>query len=542
MSRRNVYDVCVIGTGAGGGIMIDELTHAGMSVVALERGPLLGPDDFMGHDELSNIFRGTGFAPRLKETVRHSVHEEATEQRFSSLAQVVGGSAVHWGAWSWRYRPDEFKVLRREGPVAGANLADWPVDAEEMAPWYARAEAAWGVAGASVHNALQPGLRYPNPPHPYRTASFVLEAAARRLGHHPFPVPMAINSRPHAGRATCMNSGMCTMFGCPVHAKASPLSVNIPRALATGRLDLRPESRVFDLAVDTTGRIREARCLDAQGRERTVRARQFVLAGGSLGTAQLLLLSRSARFPQGLANGSDQVGRNLMFHTLALTNFIHEQPSRGALGPPGMVAFDDLHDSNAKRGFIRGAVMGESPTATPLGMAMQAAAYFGEQQGLWGQRLKDFMRLFPHVHGLISIGEDLPVAENRVDLDPVHVDDLGIPVHRITHRYHENDQRLRDWYKQRMVEVAEAAGAQKIWTSDWNSGTGHIMGTCRMGDDPATSVVDRWCRSHEVSNLWITDGSVFPTSGGYNPTLTIVANAYRVASRFIAEAKRLNLG
>lgn len=533
--RQETFDVCVIGTGAGGGVMLDELTRAGMSVVALERGPHLGPADFMEHDELSNIIRGTGFAPDLKETLRGAEGETAVPQRHTLLGQCVGGSNVHWGAMAWRLRPDDFNVLSHDGPVAGASLADWPVDAAEMAPWYDKAEAAYGVSGGAVHNALQPGGRYPNPPHPPRSGSHVFEQGVRKLGYTPFQIPLAVNSRAYGGRATCTNSGMCVMFGCPVHAKASPLSVGVPRAQATGRLDLRPQSLVYELVVDEAGRIKAARYLDAKGQQNEVRARQFVLAGGSLGSAHLLLMSRSGRFANGLANGSDLVGRNLMQHVLPAVYYRHEAVTRGWLGPLAGQAIDDLHDSDAARGFVRGAVITESYPSTPVVYASSAGA-------LWGTALKDYLRQFPHVHGLIAIGEDLPVHGNRVDLDPVHRDQHGLPVWRITHAYHPNDLKLRDYYEQKMTAIAAAAGAERSWPVDMTQGSsGHLMGTCRMGNNPENSVLDRWCRSHEVENLWVVDGSCFPTSGGYNPTLTIVANAYRVADHFVREARRLNL-
>ncbi len=532
---RRMFDVCVIGTGAGGGVMIDELTRAGMSVVALERGPHVGHADFMAHDELSNIIRGTGFAPGLRETLRRSEDDTATPRRFTMLGQCVGGSNVHWGAMSWRLRPDEFRALSQDGPIAGASLADWPVDAAEMAPWYDRAEAAYGVAGSAVHNALRPGKRYPNPPHPPRSGSHVFDRAVRKLGYSPFPIPLAINSRPYRNRAGCTNSGMCVMFGCPVDAKASPISVGLPRALATGRLDLRAESRVHELAIDEGGRVKAARYFDAKGRQHEVRARQFVVAGGSLGSAHLLLMSQSGRFRDGLANGSGLVGRNLMYHVLPAVYYLHEAVTRGWLGPVSGQAIDDLHGSDPARGFVRGAVVTEAYPATPVVYASSAG-------GLWGAALKDYLRQFSRVHALIGIGEDLPVHGNRMDLDPDHRDEFGLPVWRITHMPHANDLKLKTYYEEKMLEIAVAAGAERSWAVDMTQGsTGHLLGTCRMGSDPEKSVLDRWCRSHEVENLWVVDGSCFPTSGGYNPTLTIVANAYRVADRFVREARRLNL-
>jgi len=536
-------DVCVIGTGAAGGVWIDACTRAGLDVVALERGPHLGPSDFRQHDELSNVHRGTGFAPTWQDTTRDHAAQVAQLGRSTMLARCVGGGTAHWGSWCWRFREDDFEVLSSEGPVEGANLADWPISYAELAPFYDAAEARLGLAGQASANPSGPPRHggYPNPPHPPRRATQLIAMGAKKLGLHPFPTPMAINSRPYQGRAACINGGMCANFGCPVHAKASTLAIHVPAALATGHLDLRPDTRVIELVTGKDGRVLAARTLDASGRENEVRARTFVLACGGIGSAQLLLSSRSARHPDGLANGSGLVGRNLMFHNFTFVFFELPEPSLAALGPAGMVAIDDLHPSDASRGFIRGAVLGESAESGPIWSAYKAPGYLGENTRAWGKPLKDYLRRYPYLDGMIAVGEDLPQLDNRIDLDPTHVDAEGFPLARITYESHPNDRALHDFFDARLHEIALAAGATKSWsfdTSHTKGGTGHIMGTCRMGNDPNESVVDRWCRSHEVPNLYIPDGGCFPTSGGYNPTLTIFANAARTAAHFLESIAR----
>ncbi len=540
------FDVCVIGTGAGGGVMIDELTAAGLSVVALERGPRLGPAEFAEHDEISNQVRGTGFAPELAETLRPDESTPAQRRRTSMLVHGVGGGTLHWGAWSWRLRRDDFEVLSREGGVPGANLADWPIGYDELAPYYARAERAYGVAGSAGGNPSEVPRPepYPNPPHPYRSASVHLERGAKALGWTPFPSPLAVNSRPYGGRAACINGGRCSGFGCPVLAKAGAHSVHVARALGTGKLDLRANARAREIRLDAHGRARGVAYLTRDGREHEVRARAVVLSAGSLGSAQLLLLSASGRFPQGLANSSGMVGRNLMFHILSYVNFEGEERSHSSLGPPGQLAVDDFHASDARRGFVRAAVLTEANEASPIHYALGAGHALRPGERAWGAPLKQHLRRFPWLHGLITIGEDLPVASNRVDLDPDLKDVWGLPALRITHTSHPNDLALHAWYEARLVEWARASGARRVWTLPYagiKGGSGHILGTARMGNDPATSVVDRHCRSHDVPDLWIVDGSCFPTSAGYNPTLTIVANAYRVAEHFLAAARRRDL-
>ena len=543
MAKDRVKDVCVIGTGAAGGVWIDACTRAGLEVVALERGPELGPADFMHHDEWSNTHRGEGFAPDWRDTLRETDGEVAQLGRSAMLAQCVGGGTAHWGGQSWRYREDDFRLLSSEGPVAGANLADWPIRYAELEPWYARAEQRLGLAGRAGANPFEAPRRrgYPNPAHPPRSATLALERGAKALGLHPFPTPLAINSQPYAGRGICLNGGQCSNFGCPTQAKASTLSIQIPAARATGRLELQTGTRAMELVVGANGRVRSVRTRSADGQQGEVRARHFVLAAGSIASPHLLLFSRSARFPDGLANGSGLVGRNLMFHIFSYVGLELPEESFGAFGPAGMLSIDDFHASDAKRGFIRGAVVSEAAEPGPLWAAYKAPDYLGRKTGAWGKPLKDYLRRYPRLAALISIGEDLARHQNRVDLDPDHVDSDGVPLPRITHQNHPNDLALARGFEKTMTQIADAAGAKKTFSFDFTrakGGTGHLLGTCRMGNDPSKSVVDRAGRSHEVPNLYIPDGSCFPSASGYNPTLTIIANAERMAAGFIERLGR----
>lgn len=552
---EDIFDVCVIGTGAGGGVMLKELTAAGMNVVALERGPHLTTAQFTD-DELEVIVRDSLFSPDQIETYRPAEGVAAETGRFNGIAHCVGGTMTHWAAWSWRFRPDEFKVRSVEGPLAGASLADWPVTYDELAPYYEKAEWEFGVAGEAGANPFE-GPRnkgYPNPPHPPKVSSESVVRGAKALGYHPFPTPMAINSKPYRGRPQCMYGGACQQFGCPIHAKSTSFSVLIPKAMATGKLDLRSDAMVFEIPVSDDGRVRGARYLDGAGKAHEVRARQVIVAGGAIGSPHLLRLSASAKFPDGLGNGNGQVGRHLTFHHHNLIHYVLDEPSMSWTGLETHAAIDDLHPSDSKRGFIRGGVIGEINFGTklPIAHAGMGVGYPGLERQ-WGSDFKTYLRTFPYVVGMASILEDLPMETNMVDVDPEVKDRHGLPVPRITHRQHKNDIAMQNWYRERIKEIAEAAGGKPVWDpyvpnlSHLNESEGmkgaaaHFHGSCRMGDDPEASVVDRWCRSHEVPNLWVVDGSVFPTSGGYNPTLTILANAYRVADYFIAQAGRLNL-
>jgi choline dehydrogenase-like flavoprotein len=549
MTKREEFDACVIGTGAGGGVMIQELTAAGFRVVALQRGPFLKPADF-DDDELRTVVRDEVFSSDQVETWRYDDKSPTETGRFNYTANCVGGTMTHWAAWSWRFRPDDFKVLSTEGPLAGASLADWPITYDDIEPFYQRAEWDFGVSGDATGNPFGAPRKkgYPNPAHSARVGSARVAQAARKLGYHPFPTPVAINSQPYGARPECVHGGACLAYGCPIGAKATTLSVCIPKALATGKLDLRPDATAHEITIGKDGRARSVRYLDKQGREHEVFARYVVVAGNAIGTPHLLRMSTSGSFRHGLANSSGLVGRNLTLHHIAAVAFTIDESARSFTGLHSHAAVDDLHPTDPKRGFIRGGVIGEanSPVNQPLSFALVTHAGYPAERS-WGRDFKNYLRKLPHAIGLAAVLEDLPMEVNQVDLDPTVKDRHGLPAPRITHRQHPNDFAMNRWFTQRMMALADAAGATDKWEAEYYSlptersamkGFMHFHGTCRMGDDPTRSVVDRWCRTHDVENLWIVDGSVFPTSGGYNPTLTILANAYRVADHFVGEAKR----
>ncbi len=553
MAGREEFDVIVVGTGAGGGVMIQELTKAGFRVLALQRGPHLNTADFTD-DELKTVIRDEVFSKDQIETYRPDSDSPTMTGRFNQTAECVGGTMTHWAAWSWRFRADSFKVLSTEGAVEGASLADWPYSYEELEPFYEKAELDFGVSGdakANPFGAPRTSI-YPNPPHPPRACSLTFAKGAEKLGYTPFPVPLAINSRMYRGRPSCLYGGTCQSFGCPVHAKATSLSVCIPRALGTGNLTLRPNTAAFEITVGDDGQAKSVKYFDSRKREREAHARHIILAGNAIGSPHLLLMSKSGRFPDGLANGSGLVGKNLTFHIHPAVTMLTDKPSMAVGGMEAHIAVDDFHPSDSKRGFIRGGVIAELNTITrqPLVYTLNASNYPGLERA-WGKPFKKFLSTFPRAFSLGSICEDLPMETNTIDLDSEVTDKFGLPAPRITHSQHPNDIAMNKWFTDKLLELADACGATEKWvpelpgvTVSENSamrGNLHFHGTCRMGEDPSTSVLDKWCRTHEVKNLWVVDGSFFPTSGGYNPTLTILANAYRVADHFIEEAAKRSL-
>ena len=529
--------------------MIDQLTAAGLAVVALERGPFLATSDF-DDDELRNGVRDLVFSANQEETFQNPATGELEIGSFSRISHCVGGTITHWDGMSWRFRPDEFRVLSVEGAVAGASLADWPITYEDMAPYYEKAEWDFGISGTAGANKNEPrrSRGYPNPPHPYRTASQMIAKGAGEMGYTPFPIPLAINSQAYGGRPACIRGGACRGYGCAIHAKSTTYSVSLPRAMRTGKLDLRADAMVFDIPT-RDGRVTGARYLDSKGNAHEVLARHVVCAAGTIGTPHLMLQAQSGSSPDGLGNSSGLVGKNLQFHHFPSAVATFDDDMHGYTGFEGHVAFDDLHPSDSKRGFIRGGVVIEANIFTHQPI-MHSLALAGPQRS-WGPGLKDHMRDFSRTVHFAGVCEELPMESNRVELDPGIKDRFGLPVPRITKGNHPNDIAMSVWYEERLREVAIAAGARQVLSPSIAgldikldtpvSGSEHNHGTCRMGNDPNTSVLDKWCRSHEVPNLWVVDGSVMPTNGGYNPTLTILANAYRVSDYFIRESARQSL-
>lgn len=547
--KKQIFDVCVIGTGAGGGVIIDQLTAAGFSVVGLERGPYLSTSDY-DDDELRNGVRDLVFSPNQEESFFNAATGETQTGSFSRISHCVGGTISHWDGMSWRFRPDEFKVLSTEGAVAGASLADWPISYEDMAPFYEKAEWDFGLSGTAGSHSTE-GARergYPNPPHPYRTASKMIEKGAKAMGYNPFPIPLAINSQAYGGRPACVRGGACRGYGCPIHAKSTTYSISLPRALATGKLDLRADAMVFELPMKD-GRVTGARYLDAKGNAHEVLAKHVICAAGTIGTPHLMLQSLSGSSADGLGNSSGLVGKNLQFHHFPSAVAVFDDDMRGYTGFEGHVAFDDLHASDSKRGFIRGGVVIEANIFTHQPIMHSLALASSENS--WGAGLKDHMRDFSRTVNFAGICEELPMESNRVELDPNIKDRFGLPVPRITKTNHANDIAMSLWFEKRLHEVAQAAGASRILSpsipgldiklDDPVTGAEHNHGTCRMGNDPTTSVLDKWCRSHDVPNFWVADGSSMPTNAGYNPTLTILANAYRISDYFIRQSARQSL-
>jgi choline dehydrogenase-like flavoprotein len=369
-------------------------------------------------------------------------------------------------------------------------------------------------------------------------AGVLLERGAAKLGLHASPAPMAILSQPHEGRAACIHCGFCMLFACEVGAKSSTLATMIPRAEATGRCEIRPDSTVFRIETSAAGLVTHVLYWDQERRERSQRARAVVLCANGAETARLLLLSTTSRFPHGLANGSGKVGKHLMFNGLSYVGALFDEPLNEYKSVEVTRIVHDFYDADPRRGFYGGggidARFGYFPILYGLGGLPPDAPQWGrEYKRMLGEYFTRTMYLNGHT-------TSLPVETNSISLDPTVKDVFGRPALRVTYRDHPDDLATLRFLQARSRELLEAAGARRIWEYPVTESAiaAHLLGTCRMGTDPATSVVDPFHRTHEVSNLFICDGSSFVTSGRGQPTMTIQALAFRAAEHIAGFARR----
>jgi choline dehydrogenase-like flavoprotein len=538
-------DVVIVGAGASGSTAAKVLTERGMRVVALERGPWRKRESF-GGDELANVNRYNLWPdPFLNpRTLRASADEEAKINLFCPVPQMVGGGTVHWQGWLPRFTENDFRLHSIVGDISGTTLVDWPISYADLEPYYTEIEWAFGVSGAGGVNKFE-GFRskeYPCPPLSATRYGQKFHEGCRKLGYNSFPTPMAALSRPYNGRPVTVQSAFAQQHGDPTGTRSSVLSVFVPDALKTGRYDLRPDCYVHEITVDERGRCKSAVYQDADGDFIEQEADIFILACGAIESARLMLLSRSGRFPHGLANGSDLVGRNATFHEFSAAVGVFEEPIYAWAGG-GYVAASSFqfYEHDEKRGFAGGCHIACAGVGIPLPINWSLPG-----RPAWGLQAKHIDRdFFNHSFAIAMVVHDMPQHDNRVELDPKVKDAWGLPAARITNKIHENDLKMGRWIIDHNAEILEAAGAKQVYRVYIDRITGncsHQHGTTRMGNDPKTSVLNKWCQAHEVDNLFVVDGGPFPTATGANPTLTIMANAWRVADyiagRYKADRKQ----
>lgn len=519
-------DVCVIGTGAGGGNVIRELCTAGVKVVALEAGQRLDPHRDFENDEWAMFYKTAWLDPPII-----PAGEDMTGLPVW-ICKTVGGTTVHWAGASLRFQPHEFKARTVYGEIPGATLEDWPIDLDELLPYYEQAERYLGVTGRV--QPLPPG----------NTNFLVMKRGADRLGLHARPGHMAINATgPYDGRPMCDQCGFCFQ-GCTLMAKWSSLYEAIPKAEATGNLDLRTNATAVFINTDRFGRASGVVYATPDGALHEQKARVVVVAGNSIQTPRLLLHSASSRFPQGLANGSGQVGKNYMRHLTASCYAIFPKPVHAYKGITMMGVIDDFAGNRPEeRGFVGGFYLETimlGPAFLSVFLRPGPATSTADALAMWGEPLRELMDNYTHVAGVWIVGEDMPQADNGVTLHPTKKDQYGVPLPVLTFNDHPNDKKMREYAWARAREVFEAAGATKVYLTPPYPAT-HNLGTCRMGKDPDTSVVNSYGQAHEVKNLFVADGSVFTTGAAENPTLTISALAIRQAHYIVDQMKRGDL-
>jgi len=543
---RKEVDFVIIGSGASGGVLARELSVAGFDVVVLEQGLYRKAADF-SHDELKVAFLGemTGHPSwNDPQTFRRSALEQASVQTdgppTALYARGVGGSSVHFTANFWRMRPLDFKERSLLGEIRGTGFADWPISYEELEPYYTRVDWEIGVSGAPGPFDPARSRPYPVPPLPVTSSGVLLEKGARKLGLHPQPAPMAILSRPHNNRPACMHCGFCMGYGCEANAKSSTLAAMIPLAEATGRCEIRPLSTVFRIETNEHGRVSEVAYLDAAGAQHAQRAKAVIVAANGAETPRLLLLSESPRFPQGLANSSGLVGKYLMPNGHSLVQGIFDEPLNEYKSVQVTRIVHDFYENDPKRGCYGGG-------GIDARAFIQASPVLFAETGLppgtprWGKAHKDALReTYTRRMALLTSSTSLALESNNITLDPELKDAAGRSAIRVTYQDNENDLAMMQFMQDRAVEILEAAEARTVWRDPIVSETvfAHLLGTCRMGADPAGSVVDPWHRSHDVPNLFICDGSSMVTSGRGQPTMTIQALAFRAAEHIAGFARR----
>jgi choline dehydrogenase-like flavoprotein len=527
-------DFLVIGAGAAGGVMAKELSTAGFRVVVLEQGPYLTEKAYT-HDEIKFTYQpGLTNDPKVQPiTYRKNETEAAKRVKAIEYGRQVGGGSVHFTANYWRFHESDFEERSQFGDVPGAGLADWPIKYADLEPYYTKAEYELGISGLGGANPFE-GPRskpYPLPPMPVKSSGVLFDRATKKLGLHPFPAPMAILSQPYQGRGACVHCGFCESFGCEMRAKSSTLVSVIPVAEKTGRCEIRPNSYVRKIESDAQGRTTGAVYFDANHREIFQRAKAVVLCANGAETARLLLLSKSKRFPDGLANSSGLVGKYLMWDNGGFASGSFEHPLNEYKSVQVTRVIHDYYRADPKRGFYGGGGIDARFDYYPASFALHGMPPDAPK---WGAEYKKMLgTYFTHTMGLLAHTSSLAQMRNSISLDPDVKDSWGLPAIRVTFDYHPDDVATMQWMLTKQVEILEAAGAKKTWTTGISlpemMPSRHLMGTCRMGDDPKQSVVDRHNRAHDVANLWIVDGSSFVTSARQQPTATIQALAYRAA-------------
>ncbi|SMC94749.1 GMC family oxidoreductase [Primorskyibacter flagellatus] len=517
MNDDNV--VVIIGTGAGGGVLANELAQKGVSVVALEAGGRYMPEDYI-NDEWDSFGQLAWTDPRT------TSGDWRVAKDFSGLpawiVKAVGGTTTHWAGASLRFQDHEWKPRTTYGDIEGANLLDWPIDPREMDDYYTKAEDKLGVTRTGGRAGLPGSNNYK-----------VFEKGAKALGYEEVHTGrMAINSADNDDRLACQQTGFCFQ-GCKWGAKWSSAYTDIPRGEATGNLEVRDRCHVMRIEHNEQGKVTSVVYVDADGNQQEQRARVVCVAGNSIESPRLLLNSASSMFPDGLANSSGQVGRNYMRHVTGSVYAVFDQPVRMWRGTTMAGIIQDEAKNDPSRGFVGGYEL----ETLSLGLPFMAAFL---DPGAWGREFTTALDHYENMAGMWIVGEDMPQETNRITLNPDVTDQHGLAVADVHFDDHPNDVAMRNHAYKQGIAVYEAVGATRVFPTPPYPST-HNLGTNRMSEDPRDGVVNRHGQTHDISNLFVSDGSQFTSGAAENPTLTIVALAIRQADFIAAELSKNTL-
>jgi gluconate 2-dehydrogenase alpha chain len=539
-----------------GGMIAPVLARAGLRVVALEAGPYRMRRDFVPDELGAAYYCRANMGPKFLSEAprwRRTADDPTLEATFSlgRMINSVGGSVIHYGAWLRRFHPHHFKPLSRVRERWGTGvlpehctLADWPISYDELEPYYTLIEKIVGVAGDDSNPFVRRSEPYPMPPlRPFRLGEAFREVTTA-MGLHPHPVPVGMNSVPYDDRPATTYTAWSNGFGSFTDDKWHPGLSSRPQALATGNLDLRTHCRVVRILTDGDGHASGVEYVDANGQRHVQTAGIVVLCSYLYENVRLLLLSGDRKHPNGLGNNAGQVGKHYMTKMFAhVDGFFPDMIFNRHTGPAaqGVVLDDFVSDDfdSVAQGFVGGATLGAENQFLPIQISREALPPNTQR---WGKPYKDHLRQWQHF-GVVRIQSDaLPYAVHTIDLDPHHRDrsGLGMPVVRITYDLRENERRLANWMETKSEAILRAMGATETWRGPSFTGVGssHDFGACRMGDDPATSVVDPELRVHDTPGLYVLGGATFPSCPGINPTLTMWAICYRAAERLVERLRK----
>ena len=517
--EEEAVDFAIVGAGAGGATLAYSLAAQGFSVVCFDAGPYWKPLEDFASDEAEQ--------QKLYWTdERLSGGDDPIALAGNNCGRGVGGSTVHFSMISLRWRPEAFKTHTALG-----YGVDWPLSYDELAPYYAQVERALSVSGPVDYPWGPKRGPYPYREHQVNAPGLLLARGAEKLGIKWAATPIATVSAPRGESPPCVYRGFCN-FGCSTNAKQSALVVWAHRAVKAGA-EFRDMAMVGRIETDARGERVTGVHYHREGEQRFQRARNVVVAGYAIESPRLLLNSATPRHPHGLSNSSGLVGTHLTTNSGPGVWATFDEEVRWSKGPPNMAVTEHWNYEDRGKDFHGGyAFMSQGPLARAWSQTLVTS------RGLWGDKLRRAMLNYNHTSGYVPVGEVEPRVQNTVTVVDDIKDSFGLPIPKVTFSYSDNDKRLMAHAKAFMGRMLEAAGGYDLWTND---DTSHLMGTCRMGADRRSGVVDRDGRSFDIPNLWVCDGSLFPTSGSVNPSLTIQALALRCGDRIKALGQRGDL-